>query len=175
MPPTEARPDRLCRVYNVSGALIRFEQTWIWQQRLFRERLDWQRQKPRVPGHDVLLMVEHNDIYTLGRRSSLDHLKFDPFSGYCEHEVRRTERGGEVTWHGPGQLVAYPIMDLNYHKKDLHWYLRQLEEVRRGLYLKTLLLSQHRRQTSNLICTRENGRGRSTSKRTDFRLRTATL
>ena len=69
-------------------------------------------------------------MYTLGRGSTLDNLKFDPSDPACQHEVRRTERGGEVTWHGPGQLVGYPVLDLTYHKKDLHWYLRQLEEVR---------------------------------------------
>lgn len=61
----------------------------------------------------------------------MDHLRFDPTdaSSSCGREVRRTERGGEVTWHGPGQIVGYPVLDLNFHKKDLHWYLRQLEEV----------------------------------------------
>lgn len=59
----------------------------------------------------------------------MDNIRFDTRSSSCSHEVRRTERGGEVTWHGPGQIVGYPVLDLNYHKKDLHWYLRQLEEV----------------------------------------------
>lgn len=59
----------------------------------------------------------------------MDNLRFNPADSICQHEVRRTDRGGEVTWHGPGQLIGYPVLDLNYHKKDLHWYLRQLEEV----------------------------------------------
>eukprot|EP00903_Cladosiphon_okamuranus_P008745 g8377.t1 len=93
----------------------------------------WQREGEHATTdrHDVLLLLEHPSVYTLGRGSSLDHLRFDPTdpSSSRGREVRRTERGGEVTWHGPGQIVGYPVLDLNFHKKDLHWYLRQLEEV----------------------------------------------
>ncbi|CAB1104580.1 unnamed protein product [Ectocarpus sp. CCAP 1310/34] len=92
----------------------------------------WQREEsPSQDSHDVLLMLEHPPVYTLGRGSSLDHLRFDPTdpSSLDGREVRRTERGGEVTWHGPGQVVGYPVLDLNFHNKDLHWYMRQLEEV----------------------------------------------
>ncbi|CAM9904431.1 unnamed protein product, partial [Ascophyllum nodosum] len=122
---------RACRVYLVTDGVVPYEEAWLCQQRLLHERLAWQRKKPSPsPGHDVLLLLEHPSVYTLGRGSTLDNLKFDPSDPACQHEVRRTERGGEVTWHGPGQLVGYPVLDLTYHKKDLHWYLRQLEEVR---------------------------------------------
>jgi lipoyl(octanoyl) transferase len=50
-------------------------------------------------------------------------------SGGGKYELHRVERGGEVTHHLPGQVVVYPILNLNNHKKDLHWYLRQIEEV----------------------------------------------
>lgn len=122
---------RTCHVFNITGGVVPYDQAWLWQQRLLHERMAWQRETPTPPvGHDVLLLLEHPSVYTLGRGSSLDHLRFDPSDPACPHEVRRTERGGEVTWHGPGQIVGYPVMDLNYYKKDLHWYLRQLEEVR---------------------------------------------
>lgn len=121
-----------CRVYNIKNGLVPYEEAWLCQQRLLQERIAWQREKSMsLPGRDVLLLLEHPPVYTLGRGSTLDNLKFDPGDPDCRHEVRRTERGGEVTWHGPGQIVGYPVLDLNYHKKDLHWYLRQLEEVRR--------------------------------------------
>lgn len=121
---------RTCRVYNVTGGQVPYDQAWLWQQRLLYERMAWQREEPAPKdSHDVLLLLEHPSVYTLGRGSTLDNLRFDPADPACEHEVRRTERGGEVTWHGPGQIVGYPVLDLNYHKKDLHWYLRQLEEV----------------------------------------------
>jgi lipoate-protein ligase B len=57
------------------------------------------------------------------------NLRFDPSDAGCPHELYHVDRGGEVTWHGPGQLVGYAILDLHHHKKDLHWYLRSLEEV----------------------------------------------
>ena len=76
---------------------------------------------------DALFLVEHDAVYTLGRRSTLDNLRFDPEAG--AHDIVRVERGGEVTWHGPGQIVGYPIFALADRKKDLHWFLRQIEEV----------------------------------------------
>jgi lipoate-protein ligase B len=79
---------------------------------------------------DVLLLVEHEPTVTLGRGTKAGSLPLSP------EEIRRRgltvveiERGGDVTWHGPGQLVGYPILDLNQHKPDLHWYLRQVEEA----------------------------------------------
>ena len=79
---------------------------------------------------DVLVLVEHPPVITLGRSSKAAHLLASPEAlaarGVALHEV---ERGGDVTFHGPGQLVGYPIVDLTGHKQDLHWYLRQVEEV----------------------------------------------
>jgi lipoyl(octanoyl) transferase len=76
---------------------------------------------------DVLLLLEHPPVYTLGHGASLEFLKFDP--SQVNFEVHRVERGGEVTYHCPGQLVGYPILNLRHYQQDLHWYLRQLEEV----------------------------------------------
>jgi lipoate-protein ligase B len=78
--------------------------------------------------HDVLLLLEHHPVVTLGRTAKAANLVATPellaARGVERFEV---ERGGDVTFHGPGQLVGYPIIDLTGHKKDLHWYLRQLE------------------------------------------------
>jgi lipoyl(octanoyl) transferase len=76
---------------------------------------------------DVLLLVEHPPVYTLGQAANLAFLKFDP--NHTDHTLYQVERGGEVTYHCPGQLVGYPILNLRRHQPDLHWYLRQLEEV----------------------------------------------
>ena len=76
--------------------------------------------------YDSLLLVEHSSVYTLGKGGSKDNLKFNTSSH--KGNVYRVSRGGEVTWHGPGQLVAYPILDLTRHKKDLRWYINKLEE-----------------------------------------------
>ncbi len=89
--------------------------------------------RARIAGdfdEDLLLLVEHPPVVTLGRSSKDKNLLASPAllatRGIELHEV---ERGGDVTFHGPGQLVGYPIIDLKRHKKDLHWYLRQVEEA----------------------------------------------
>ena len=89
--------------------------------------------KARISGEldeDVLILVEHPPVVTLGRSSKEKHLLASPAllaaRGVELHEV---ERGGDVTFHGPGQLVGYPIVDLKRHTQDLHWYLRQVEEA----------------------------------------------
>ncbi len=98
---------------------------WQWQKQLVDQRKQARREGSEMP--DVLLLLEHPSVYTLGQGSSLEFLKFnldDPAI-----ECHRIERGGEVTHHAIGQLVAYPILNLDRHQRDLHWYLRQLEEV----------------------------------------------
>jgi lipoate-protein ligase B len=95
----------------------------------YREALDWQRQlaETRIAGrldHDVLLLLEHPPVVTFGRNSHQANLL--RASGI---EVFEVERGGDVTYHGPGQLVGYPIIDLGGYKQDLHWYLRTLEQA----------------------------------------------
>lgn len=80
--------------------------------------------------HDVLLLVEHPPVYTLGRGTRESSLPIAPaLLRQRGAEVVEVERGGDVTWHGPGQLVGYPILDLTHHRPDLHWYLRTLEQV----------------------------------------------
>jgi lipoate-protein ligase B len=78
---------------------------------------------------DLLLLVEHEPTVTLGRGTKETSMPVRPAAlealGLTVAEV---ERGGDVTWHGPGQLVGYPILHLSHHREDLHWYLRQVEE-----------------------------------------------
>ena len=95
----------------------------------YGEALEWQRElaEDRIAGrlpHDVLLLLEHPPVVTLGRNSHAAHL-LRP----AGIEVFNVERGGDVTYHGPGQLVGYPILDLSAYRKDLHWYLRTLEQA----------------------------------------------
>jgi lipoate-protein ligase B len=79
---------------------------------------------------DVLLLVEHEPVITLGRGTRSTSLPLAPPELVRRGlEVVEVERGGDVTWHGPGQLVGYPIVDLAGHRQDLHWYLRTLEAV----------------------------------------------
>jgi len=79
---------------------------------------------------DVLLLVEHPPVITLGRSTKAGNLLATrELLAARGVELFEVERGGDVTFHGPGQLVGYPIVDLTGHKEDLHWYLRQVEEV----------------------------------------------
>jgi lipoyl(octanoyl) transferase len=80
--------------------------------------------------HDLLLLVEHEPVFTLGRGTQSSSLPLPPAEVARRGiPVVEIERGGDVTWHGPGQLVGYPILDLGGHRQDLHWYLRTLEEA----------------------------------------------
>jgi lipoate-protein ligase B len=99
------------------------------------EALELQRSlaRDRISGaipQDLLLLVEHPPVVTQGRSSKQKHLVASPeFLQSKGVELFEVERGGDVTFHGPGQLVGYPIIDLKRHKQDLHWYLRKIEEA----------------------------------------------
>lgn len=83
----------------------------------------------RLP-YDTLLLLEHPPVVTLGRGTKNTSLPMDPEALRRRGiDVFEIERGGDVTYHGPGQLVGYPIFDLTQHRQDLHWFLRQLEEA----------------------------------------------
>ena len=102
----------------VQAGLVPYAEALEWQRSLAQARIE-----RRVP-HDILLLLEHPPVVTLGRGSHAAHL-LRP-EGV---EVFDVERGGDVTFHGPGQLVRYPILDLTDYKRDLHWYLRTLEQA----------------------------------------------
>jgi lipoate-protein ligase B len=104
-------------------------------RRPYAEVLELQRdlRRRRIEGElaeDVLLLVEHPPVITLGRGTRASSLPIAPAELERRGvEVFEVERGGDVTFHGPGQLVGYPILDLRGHRQDLHWYLRSLEDV----------------------------------------------
>lgn len=79
-------------------------------------------------GCDTVMMLQHEPVYTLGTASDPSFIKTSD-GGAPDVDVVRIERGGEVTYHGPGQLVVYPILDLRGYKQDVHWYVRALEEA----------------------------------------------
>ncbi len=98
------------------------------EARAAQRRLEAARQEESIP--DVLLLLEHPPVYTRGRRSTAEELpmgvEWYEMQGI---EVRDTDRGGRVTYHGPGQLVAYPIVSLKPYGDDVHEYVRRLEQV----------------------------------------------
>ena len=85
-------------------------------------------QKQRIAGNtqDTLILVEHEPVYTLGKNANKHHLLQSRDKSVAVHKI---ERGGDVTFHGPGQLVGYPILDLRNYKKSVSWYMRTLEEL----------------------------------------------
>jgi len=79
---------------------------------------------------DTLLLLEHPHVYTLGRNAHRENVLVSPeFLRSRGAQVFETDRGGDVTYHGPGQLVGYPILDLAQHRRDIAWFMRALEEV----------------------------------------------
>ncbi|KAI0567035.1 Octanoyltransferase [Gracilaria domingensis] len=132
-PESNAIPvQKPCRLFDLRGLPISYSDGWELQHTL----VDGMKGDADEP--DALVLLEHEPVYTLGTASTTDNVLFDGEElrrGQVKNRdgndsaplLVRTERGGEVTYHGPGQLVAYPILNLNRHKKDLHWYLRALE------------------------------------------------
>ena len=100
-----------------------YQPVWDFQRRLQRQRIDQQ-----IP--DTLLFVEHRPVYTIGKNGKDLHvIASESFLKERGIEVIHVDRGGDVTYHGPGQLVGYPIFDLRQHQKSVSWYMRQLEAV----------------------------------------------
>ena len=116
---THQMDKKRCYLYNKE--LMPYLDALKWQRSLLKQRIN------NSSLEDVLILLEHPPVYTLGQGANLEFIKFD--IDKSEYDVHRIERGGEVTYHCPGQLVGYPILNLQRYRQDLHWYLRQLEEV----------------------------------------------
>jgi lipoate-protein ligase B len=107
----------------VDAGLIRYTTSLELQHRLVEAR-----KTGAVP--DVLLFCEHPHVITLGRNGKLEHLRAgNHLLDQMNVEFQPTDRGGDITYHGPGQIVGYPILDLTEHRRDVRWYVEQLEEV----------------------------------------------
>ncbi|MCX7878062.1 MAG: lipoyl(octanoyl) transferase LipB [Ignavibacteria bacterium] len=110
-------------VKHIDSGLSSYEDVWSLQKSLKEKKI-------KGDEYDYIITVEHLPVYTLGRSGNRDHLLIDSRSSqelgvsYIE-----TDRGGDITFHGPGQLVVYPILDLSKYYKDVHRFLRDLEEV----------------------------------------------
>lgn len=100
-----------------------YRPVWELQQELQKKRIEQQ-----IP--DTLIFVEHTPVYTIGKNGTDLHvIASSDFLQLHGIEVVQVDRGGDVTYHGPGQLVGYPIFDLHQHKQSISWYMRKLEEV----------------------------------------------
>lgn len=121
-------------VHYENLGLIDYKEAWDYQEKLFKGTVD---QKIRIrngetnePTKNYVLFCQHPHVYTLGKSGKKEHLLLDE-KGLSEHDATYYEinRGGDITYHGPGQLVVYPIFDLDHFFSDIHKYLRYLEEA----------------------------------------------
>lgn len=109
--------------WQVDLGLIPYAEACELQHRLVAAR-----KASAIP--DVLLLCEHPHVITLGRNTRPEHLlASDRRLAEMNAEVHPADRGGDITYHGPGQIVGYPILDLTEHRRDVRWYVEQLEEV----------------------------------------------
>lgn len=112
---------KICWVVELG--LAAYGPAWELQRRIVEAR-----KRRAVP--DVLLMCEHPHVITLGRNGKREHLRAsENLLRQMRIEMVATDRGGDITYHGPGQIVGYPILDLAEHRRDVRWYVGQLEEV----------------------------------------------
>jgi lipoate-protein ligase B len=132
---------------------IPYQEAWDLQKRLMEQQLSRIGKQPKNPplynqfipaddseegidsnsliGCDSIIMLQHDPVYTLGTASDTSFIHDYDNNGGNESRIPivRIERGGEVTYHGPGQLTVYPILDLRGYNQDIHWYMRALEEA----------------------------------------------
>jgi lipoyl(octanoyl) transferase len=111
-----------------------YKETWDYQELLFKRILDLKiknrRENLNEETPNFLLMVEHPHVYTLGKSGDIKNLLIsDEELAQKNAKYYKINRGGDITYHGPGQLVGYPILDLDNFFTDIHKYLRFLEEV----------------------------------------------
>jgi lipoate-protein ligase B len=113
----------MSELWVVNLGTVPYEEALELQRALARDRISG-----AIP-EDMLLLLEHPPVVTLGRATKARNMISSPeFLASKGVELFEVERGGDVTFHGPGQLVGYPIIDLKRHRLDLHWYLRQVEQ-----------------------------------------------
>ena len=111
-----------------------YKETWEYQEQLFKGIVDLKiqnrREETNIPTPNYLLFVEHPHVYTLGKSGDLENLLLNEKQLEAKGATfYKINRGGDITYHGPGQIVGYPILDLENFFSDIHKYLRFLEEA----------------------------------------------
>lgn len=116
------------RVLNLlDHGKIPYGEAWKWQQQLLDHHVSLQGESSTLAG--TILILEHEPVYTLGTATTEGSGPFHPSSVKLPFDSFEVERAGEATYHGPGQLVVYPILDLTFFEKDINKYLRRMEQV----------------------------------------------
>ena len=111
-----------------------YKDTWVYQEQLFKGIVDAKiknrREGTTIPTNNYFLFVEHPHVYTLGKSGDISNLLVDEAQLKAKNATfYKVNRGGDITYHGPGQIVGYPILDLDNFFTDIHKYLRFLEEM----------------------------------------------
>lgn len=115
-------------IYFEDRGVESYKDTWDYQEALLQENIALK--KKGREAKQKLIFVEHPPVYTLGKSGKPEHMLLDEKQQHDKGvEYFHTNRGGDITFHGFGQIVGYPILDLETFKTDLGWYLRSLEEV----------------------------------------------
>jgi lipoyl(octanoyl) transferase len=113
---------------------IDYQEAWDYQEKLFSEtvarKIENRKTETPIPTENYLIFCEHPHVFTLGKSGKESHLLLNQ-QGLEENEAKyyKINRGGDITYHGPGQLIGYPIFDLEYFFSDIHKYMRFLEEA----------------------------------------------
>ena len=118
------------KVEIIDAGLIPYKEAWDLQTVLHRQLIDNKREGYPTPQRHYFILCEHPPVFTLGKSGSEDNLRINEEErADKQFEYFKINRGGDITYHGPGQLVGYPILDLDLLFTDVHKYVRSLEEV----------------------------------------------
>ena len=111
-----------------------FSEAWEYQEKIFKKIINQKVQnrskEKKIETKNFLIITEHNHVYTIGKSGDVNNLLIDK-EELIKREIEyfKINRGGDITYHGPGQIMAYPIFDLDNFFTDINLYLRNLEEV----------------------------------------------
>ena len=111
-----------------------FSEAWEYQEKIFKKIINQKVQNrskdKKIETKNFLILTEHNHVYTIGKSGDINNLLIDKHElSKKQIEYFKINRGGDITYHGPGQIMAYPIFDLDNFFTDINLYLRKLEEV----------------------------------------------
>tara|TARA_Y100000748_G_scaffold293907_1_gene283983 strand:- start:108 stop:824 length:717 start_codon:yes stop_codon:yes gene_type:complete len=113
---------------------LSFSDAWQYQEKIFKKIIDQKVQNrslnEKIETKNILILTEHNHVYTIGKSGDISNLLIDK-KELIKREIEffKINRGGDITYHGPGQIMGYPIFDLDNFFTDINLYLRKLEEV----------------------------------------------
>ena len=120
---TSERVLREKKLNIIKLGIVDYVPAYQLQERLVQEQM-------QDSGSDSLLLLQHNPVITIGRSGDRNNILVSESAlAAAGISICEIDRGGDVTYHGPGQLTGYPIINLRHFRKDIHWYLRQLEET----------------------------------------------